>query len=203
MRHVVSNITDPTLIVCWAVFAVVWVGGALLERRRGAEVAGREGRDIASTVAAAGGLLAVLTPGSLWRPLALASPAIRLVGFPILVVSTAGAVWARVALGAMWSSGALAREGHTLRTTGPYRLSRHPIYSAIIGMVAGTALCGGIGRWAVIFVLVTAMLVVKARVEERLLLRKFGAAYGRYRQQVPRLSPRYADSRGRRDENSH
>lgn len=89
----------------------------------------------------------------------------------------------------MWSSGALARERHVLRTTGPYRLSRHPIYSAIIGMVAGTALCEGIGRWAVIFVLVTAMLVVKARLEERLLLQQFGAAYGRYRQQVPRLIP--------------
>jgi len=89
----------------------------------------------------------------------------------------------------MWSSGALAREGHVLRTTGPYRFTRHPIYTAIIGMVSGTALCEGIGRWALIFGLVTAMLAVKARAEERLLLQEFGAAYGRYRQQVPGLIP--------------
>lgn len=189
MRHVVYDTADAVLIVCWAVVAAVWAGGALLERRSRAVPAEREGRDVASAVAAAGGLLAVLAPGSLWRPLALASPAIRLAGVPILVVSTAGAVWARVALGVMWSSGALAREGHVLRTTGPYRFSRHPIYSAVIGMVAGTALCEGIGRWAVVFVVVTAMLVLKARLEERLLLQQFGEAYGRYRQQVPRLVP--------------
>jgi protein-S-isoprenylcysteine O-methyltransferase Ste14 len=68
-------------------------------------------------------------------------------------------------------------------------VSRHPIYTAIIAMVAATALCEGIGRWAAIFVLVTAMLAVKAQLEERLLLREFGPAYGRYRAQVPRLVP--------------
>jgi protein-S-isoprenylcysteine O-methyltransferase Ste14 len=177
------------MIVCWVVFGLVWVGGALLERPRGAEPARREGRDLASAVAAVCGVIAVLSPGALWRPLAVASPVMRLVGIPVLVVSTAGAVWARAVLGTMWSSGALARAGHALRTTGPYRLSRHPIYTTVVGMVAGTALCEGIGRWALIFVLVTAMLVLKARAEERLLLSEFGAAYARYRQQVPRLIP--------------
>ena len=189
MRHVVSNIADAAMIFCWAIFGVVWVAGAVLEHRRGAEPARKEGRDMASTVAAICGLLAVTTPGSIWAPLVVASTAMRLVGIPTLVASTAGTVWARIALGTMWSSGALAREGHVLRTTGPYRFTRHPIYTAIIGMVFGTALCEGIGRWALIFGLVTAMLAVKARAEERLLLQEFGAAYGRYRQQVPGLIP--------------
>jgi protein-S-isoprenylcysteine O-methyltransferase Ste14 len=189
MRHVVYDVSDIAMISCWIVFGVVWAAGALLERRRGAKPAREGGRDTASAVAALCGVLAVTTPDSIWEPLVVASPAMRLAGIPILVASTAAAAWARVALGMMWSSGALARENHVLRTTGPYRLTRHPIYAAIIGMVAGTALCEGIGRWALIFGVVTAMLAVKARAEERLLLREFGAAYGRYRQQVPGLIP--------------
>jgi len=189
MRHVVYDVIAVVMIVCWAVLGAVWLVGALLERRTRGQAAEREGRDIASIVAGAGAVVIALAPREWWRPLVVASPALRLAGVPFLVTATAGAVLARIALGRMWSSGALRRERHVLRTNGPYRLSRHPIYTAIIAMVAATALCEGIGRWAAIFVLVTAMLAVKAHLEERLLLREFGPVYGRYRAQVPRLVP--------------
>jgi protein-S-isoprenylcysteine O-methyltransferase Ste14 len=189
MRHVVYNIAEISIVVCWTAVGAVWLVGALLERRRGSEVAGREGRDIASAAAGAGGVVVALAPAAWWRPIVVASPALRVAGIPLLLTATAGAIWARVALGRMWSSGALTREAHILRTTGPYRFSRHPIYTAIIAMVAATALCEGIGRWAAILLLVAVMLTVKAHLEERLLLREFGPMYGRYRTQVPRLIP--------------
>jgi protein-S-isoprenylcysteine O-methyltransferase Ste14 len=176
------------VLSCWAVFGVVWLRGALLRGARSSERAHGE-RDVASTVAALAGLVAVLSPASLWEPLSTASPAIRLAGASLLVLSTAAAVWSRAVLGSMWSSGALVRPGHALRTKGPYRLSRHPIYTAVIGMVAGTALSEGIGRWAAIFVVVSLTLLFKARAEERLLRHEFGTMYERYTREVPRLVP--------------
>jgi protein-S-isoprenylcysteine O-methyltransferase Ste14 len=189
MRHVVYNISEISIVVCWTAFGAVWLVGALLEGRSGSKSAGREGRDIASAAAAVGGVLGAIAPAAWWHPIVVASPALRIAGVPLLLAATAGAIWARVALGRMWSSGALTREGHILRTTGPYQFSRHPIYTAILAMVAATALCEGIGRWAAILLLVAVMLTVKAHREERLLLREFGPMYGRYRAQVPRLIP--------------
>jgi hypothetical protein len=61
----------------------------------------------------------------------------------ILVCSTAFAVWVRLALGAMWSPIAAAREGQKLRTTGPYAVTRHPIHTGLIGMLLGTTLLNG------------------------------------------------------------
>ena len=34
-----------------------------------------------------------------------------------------------------------------LRTDGPYAITRHPIYTGLLGMLLGTALLGGLGQW--------------------------------------------------------
>jgi protein-S-isoprenylcysteine O-methyltransferase Ste14 len=84
----------------------------------------------------------------------------------------------------------MTRTAHELRTSGPYAVTRHPIYTAIIAMLAGTALTQGLGRWAALTVVVALVLGLKARAEERLLMRQFPLQYGRYRRRVPRLVPR-------------
>jgi protein-S-isoprenylcysteine O-methyltransferase Ste14 len=63
----------------------------------------------------------------------------------------------------MWSSGAVARKGGGLRTDGPYAVTRHPIYTGIVAMLAGTALTQGGGRWAALLVAVTLVLLAKIR----------------------------------------
>jgi len=60
----------------------------------------------------------------------------------------------------------------------------------IIAMLVGTALVQGLGRWLVLVAVVVAALVAKVTAEERLLAREFPVAYGRYRDEVPRLVPR-------------
>ena len=144
---------------------------------------------MASIGGAVAGLIVVNTPASLWRPLTVSAPSVRLAGVVLLVVATAGALWARLALGTMWSAAVVIKERHALRTGGPYRLTRHPIYTGILGMVATTALTQGIGRWAALFVVVALVLLMKSRAEERLLSEEFAEEYERYRQHVPRLIP--------------
>jgi protein-S-isoprenylcysteine O-methyltransferase Ste14 len=170
------------------VFVVVWLVGAVLARQHG-PAASRQGRDLGSTVGGFVGLAIVVSPESWWRPLTIGAPALRLVGLALLALATAGAIWARVTLGEMWSTAARTSEHHMLRTTGPYRITRHPIYTAILGMVAATALTQGFGRWAALFVAVAFIVIVKVRDEERLLSSEFPEEYERYRARVPQFIP--------------
>jgi protein-S-isoprenylcysteine O-methyltransferase Ste14 len=132
----------------------------------------------------------VTTPEALWRPLTVGSPWIRVAGLAVLIPATAATVWARIALGRMWSASAVVKQGHALRTTGPYRITRHPIYTGFLGMLAGTALTQGLGRWAALLVAAVVVLTVKIRAEESLLSSEFPEAYEHYRERVPRLIPR-------------
>jgi protein-S-isoprenylcysteine O-methyltransferase Ste14 len=89
----------------------------------------------------------------------------------------------------MWSSSVVVKTGHALRTAGPYAITRHPIYTGLVGMLLGTALISDLGRWTAVFALGVAYLALKARAEERL-LSGFFPEYERYRRRVPQLIPK-------------
>jgi protein-S-isoprenylcysteine O-methyltransferase Ste14 len=131
----------------------------------------------------------VLVGPSILAPLTVEAPWARLIGAGVLFGSTLFAIWARLALGRSWSVAPRAATDLGLRTDGPYAITRHPIYSGLLGMLLGSALLGGLGHW---IALVAAGLVVaglKIRSEERLLLATFPDAYVAYRERVPRLIP--------------
>jgi protein-S-isoprenylcysteine O-methyltransferase Ste14 len=107
----------------------------------------------------------------------------------ILIASTVFTLWARVTLGTMWSSSAVERSDHRLRTDGPYGVTRHPIYTGLVGMLVGSSLASGFGRWTGVMAVGIAYLLVKMHVEERLLMEVFPVDYPRYREQVPQLLP--------------
>jgi protein-S-isoprenylcysteine O-methyltransferase Ste14 len=115
---------------------------------------------------------------------------------PLLAVALAVAsLWMSLSalhtLGKEWSLEARVVEGHRLVTEGPYRLVRHPIYSAMLGMLLATGLV--VSHWIgllggiVIFAIGTG---IRVRSEERLLRAQFGAAYDDYARQVPAIIPR-------------
>jgi protein-S-isoprenylcysteine O-methyltransferase Ste14 len=114
---------------------------------------------------------------------------LRITGFAVLVVSTVFTVWARLSLGTMWSISARAKDQHQLRTGGPYAVTRHPIYTGLLGMLLGTTLLNGIGHSVVLFPIGLVLLTIKARSEERLMLATFPDQYPRYRRRVPQLIP--------------
>jgi protein-S-isoprenylcysteine O-methyltransferase Ste14 len=114
---------------------------------------------------------------------------LRTLGGVILVGSTTFTIWARVRLGRMWSSMAVEREGHELRTDGPFAVTRHPIYTGIIGMLLGTAFLSAEAEWLAALIAGVVILETKAIVEERLLLGVFPDEYPRYRNRVPQMIP--------------
>ena len=97
--------------------------------------------------------------------------------------------WGRIHLGRMWSSAVTKKEGHHVVDTGPYALVRHPIYTGILLAILSTAVAKGTILGIVGGAVITAGLVIKARLEERWLRAELGAAYETYRGRVPMLIP--------------
>jgi protein-S-isoprenylcysteine O-methyltransferase Ste14 len=93
-------------------------------------------------------------------------------------------------LGQQWSLAARLLQGHKLIREGPYGLVRHPIYTAMLGMLLGSAVA--LSTWqallagTIVFLLGTAW---RIRTEEHLLVEAFGDAYRQYSVSVPALIP--------------
>lgn len=181
---------------CWGLFVLVWLVGAVYNVREAPRVEHRSAFPVAWLI----GIIAFvivyrLVPARLWRPITVDIHWLIVVGVVVLAAATAFTIWARIALGTMWTSTPVIKNDHLLRTEGPYALTRHPIYSGLLGMLAGTACIFGLGRWLAIFAVGVVLVDVKLRAEERLLERAFPGDYQRYRQQVPRLIPRLRRAR--------
>ncbi len=99
------------------------------------------------------------------------------------------AVWARRHLGRNWSAEVRIAEGHQLVRTGPYRLLRHPIYTAVLGMCVGTAIASSQYHALLSVVMVLLAYIRKSRLEEKILRQQFGAEYDDYRRHTWALVP--------------
>jgi protein-S-isoprenylcysteine O-methyltransferase Ste14 len=185
--HTVAGIA---IAACWGVFASVWIIGAVYNARRSPAVRTRTMGRAQWLVAAAATWAAIrLVPAADWDRVSIDAGWVRWLGLVILVASTAFILRARFSLGLMWSADVVAREGHQLRTDGPYAVVRHPIYAGLLGMLLGSALLDGLGPWTLALVLGGAMVLVKVRAEERLMAEVFPGEYERYRRRVPALVP--------------
>jgi protein-S-isoprenylcysteine O-methyltransferase Ste14 len=98
----------------------------------------------------------------------------------------------------MWSAVPAVKEGHQLRTRGPYAVTRHPIYTGLLGMMLGTTLLAGGGPWIVPFPVALILIEFKIRIEERFMMAEFREEYPRYRRRVPQLVPGLRMVSGRR-----
>lgn len=131
-------------------------------------------------------------PGAMNRPFLPPSYWRASAGLLLTAAGIAFAIWARNHIGKFWSASVSIREGHELIRTGPYARIRHPIYTGILVAVAGTAIALGTYPAFAAFVIVLLGLSYKARREEALLAREFGAKFDDHRRAtgffLPRLS---------------
>jgi len=126
------------------------------------------------------------TLGSLYLP---SSEALKTFGLLVTAGGVASAIWARRHLGSNWSGVPSLKVGHTLITTGPYSVVRHPIYTGILtGMVGSTLVLGTYGSLFVL-VLSSALVWVRIRQEEGLMKGEFGDAYQDYRKRTKTIIP--------------
>jgi protein-S-isoprenylcysteine O-methyltransferase Ste14 len=189
------------IAVCVGVVVLVWVAGALynaLHTPRNASHAPRERPRSQPGLTAGDGVLigvAVVCAGlaivgrRYFDGLAVGALWVRVLGLAVLVASTVFTLWARFSLGTSWSVAPKVQGDHQLRTHGPYAVTRHPIYTGVLGMLLGATLVSGIGQWIVLFPVGLIVFEVKIRMEEHLMLATFPDQYPRYRRQVPQLVP--------------
>jgi len=116
-------------------------------------------------------------------------PYLNIIGSIILIIFTIFTIWSRLILGKMWASDALIKENHKLRVKGPYSITRHPIYTGMLGMLLGSTLRNGIGVEWLVFVCLIVYFKLKIKNEEKLLIEIFGEQYQTFKKTTPQLFP--------------
>jgi len=186
---------DSSIPALWLVWLLYWWWSSRSVKRavRRESTASRAAHLVPLAIAAA--LLALPTwPAVLGGELLGArwvadSAIVGRAGFLLVAAGLAISVWARAVLGGNWSATVTLKEGHEIVSTGPYRLVRHPIYTGLLLGFAGTALARGDWRGLAAFVIASAALWRKLRLEERWLTEEFGARYDDYRRRTSALIP--------------
>jgi protein-S-isoprenylcysteine O-methyltransferase Ste14 len=176
--------------ICWGVVIVTWITAAFVGRASPGRHQG-DGQALAWRVGAivVVGLVYRLFRGDLDRATDHALW-LELSGLVILVSSTLFTIWARLELGRMWSASPdMLRDGHELRTDGPYAVTRHPIYTGLLGMGIGTVLLNGLGASLLFLVAGAAVVATRIPIEERLMSKTFPDQYARYRKRTPGIVP--------------
>lgn len=169
-----------TSLIFWVVFSLYWEiaakSAAPVERR---ETSGS--RAVHVTLVSIGQLMVFLGIPGLRTRFVPASMLLAWTALAIQLLFLALGVWSRRSLGRNWSGAIAATEGQELVRTGPYRWLRHPIYTAVLGMYACTALIAGEVHALVGLVLLLAAYWRKVRLEELHLASHFGPSYRDYR----------------------
>jgi len=175
-------------VVGWLLYSIYWEAAA----KNAAPIASAESRGSRRLhvflVNAALLLIFVPVPGLRQRYLPT-SPLVIAAGLAIQAMGLLLAVWARRHLGRNWSGEIAIKVDHKLVRSGPYRVVRHPIYTAMLGMCAGSAVV--IGELHAVVGLVMAVFAYgrKVRLEEANLIESFGADYRVYRDATWALLP--------------
>jgi len=120
-----------------------------------------------------------------WLP---ASDAVLVGGLIICFAGIALAIVARAWLGSNWSGTVTIKKDHELITSGPYRISRHPIYTGMFFGLLGASLIQGELKCLFALVLLFVAFEMKMSTEEKFLQEIF-PAYRQYRQRTKKLLP--------------
>jgi protein-S-isoprenylcysteine O-methyltransferase Ste14 len=132
---------------------------------------------------ALGFMLHILLP----QPIFAADVVLRVVGVFLLALSGALARWAFVTMRHVGTSASPREPSVALVRSGPFRLSRNPIYVAMTGLYLGIAFLANSG-WLLVL-MVPLLVIMQWGVilrEERYLAKRFGAAYSDYKAGVRR-----------------
>ena len=120
---------------------------------------------------------------------------LRWTGVGLAIIGFALLQWAQVTLGKSWSDTPRMMNEQTLVTSGPYRIVRHPIYSAFLAILGSLLLISS--NWLIGLCWIgMASLEILSRIqyEETLMTEYFGKQYQDYMKKTGRLWPRLTQS---------
>jgi protein-S-isoprenylcysteine O-methyltransferase Ste14 len=114
---------------------------------------------------------------------------VRWLGVVLFAAGGALRLWPVFVLGRRFSGLVAIQPGHTLVTSGVYRVIRHPSYLGLLVNSLGWALAFRSGVGVLLTALLIPPLLARIGAEERLLRTQFGAEYNAYRSRTSRLIP--------------
>ncbi|MFC4910313.1 methyltransferase family protein [Actinomadura gamaensis] len=116
--------------------------------------------------------------------------ALYLVAAAIVLAGLAFRLWAIHTLGQYFRSSVHVQVGHRVVSDGPYRVLRHPSYTGLMVIFIGAGLSFANGAAMAVFLgCVTVALLIRIRVEERVLSDELGDAYREFAASRARLVP--------------
>jgi protein-S-isoprenylcysteine O-methyltransferase Ste14 len=187
----VESLAKIIISASWGVFIVVWMLSALFAKRTVyRESAARRLRYILPILL---GWFLIFRGYRLGTPFnndLLPETDAILAAAAILCVCGLGlCLWARAVLGRNWSGTATLKENHELIVRGPYRLVRHPIYTALMAMLIATwmeqsHIAGMIG-----LLLTFISFWIKLGQEEEVMHKQFPKQYPAYQLRTKRIVP--------------
>ncbi len=125
----------------------------------------------------------------LYHPVLFQSEIWKMAGLLTCAAGLIFALTARIYLGENWSGTITIKKNHQLIQSGPYRITRNPIYTGFLIAFAGCAITlGQLKGWLGIIFLLTAMLI-KIKKEEEFMNEVFGTSFQTYKSKVKRLIP--------------
>lgn len=187
----INLVSIVAVFISWIVFI-----RALFSRRSGAS--GHTSREPLSWLGLVLQLAAYPITLAVWRsPMSPFIGEDALLNVPIQILAVVMGVWsawlavsAIRQLGKQWSLQARVLDDHKLITEGVYRMVRHPIYTAMLGMLISTGLAvsqyPALGAALIVFLIGTG---IRMHLEEKLLARAFGKQFAEWRAAVPGLIP--------------
>jgi len=185
-------------VVCaWMLFGGALVAARIRQRRQG--IGSTAQRDLASWLGmalqgAGFGIVWGANRGHAYFWPGMGVGEMTVLAFAIVTLAFGSAMFGLMAirtLGKQWSLTARVLDQHELVRSGPFAQVRHPIYSALLGLLLATGMALSTAPLTALAALVyVAGTWWRASKEEALLRAHFGAAYDDYARQVPRLIPR-------------
>jgi protein-S-isoprenylcysteine O-methyltransferase Ste14 len=173
--------------ICWGTVIFVWLIGAIYNYLKVPVLRkGSNSIQILIPIVLAWAVMEFI-PTSYWALISYEADWLKILGAIILIIFTIFTIWSRIVLGRMWSGLAAIKENHKLHTEGPYSITRHPIYTGILGMLLGTAFINGLGVFFAFSLCIFILFKVKINNEEKLLIETFGGEYKAFQKCTPQL----------------
>jgi len=107
----------------------------------------------------------------------------------LTVIGLLFSVWARIHLGQNWSGMVTLKEGHKLIRTGPYAITRNPIYTGLLLAAVGTAISKTTGDAFIGVPFFLIAFLIKIRREQKFMAAEFGEEFQQFMREVPSLVP--------------
>ena len=193
MSKYLFGFASPTQQIAFAIlFIVFWGSGSIIAARLRARSVDRTDDRGSLRV------ISIVFPLAWWAGIALirvphasfGSTRIFDVGLILMAGGQLLRWWSIATLGRHFTVNVSVREDHRLIDEGPYRLVRHPSYTALLLVHAGAGLCfGNALTLALLVVPIAAALLYRMHVEEEVLVHELGPSYLEYMRRTRRLIP--------------